>query len=106
MSAAAERPSEPRLTTEQIDQVVDRFVAVARRFDDLEYCNADGVLRLRTPLPNVTAIRIELPGLASLQLASVVVDGAGLDDPVGQARLTTSKPANARPTAAVDSVAA
>lgn len=94
-TTAADAAGPGPLTAEQIERTVDRFVDVTRRFDDLEFCNADGVLRLRQAVPAVTAIRIDLPGPASLQLASVVVEGAGLDDPVGQALLSTSKPANA-----------
>ncbi|QDP96552.1 hypothetical protein FOE78_12120 [Microlunatus elymi] len=74
-------------------EIIDEFTRVTHKFEDLDFLNAGGVLEVRAAVPAVTAVWIEVPGLTSLELASVVIEADGLEDPVAQSTLRTSKAA-------------
>ncbi|HEY9293422.1 MAG TPA: hypothetical protein VIP98_19265 [Microlunatus sp.] len=77
-----------------VSAVVEQFATVSGNFDDLEFLNIGGVLEVPKTVPSVTTIRIEVPGVTSLELASVLIEADGLADPVAQSTVRASKAAS------------
>lgn len=75
-----------------LERLVDSFVDLAEDYHDLDFSSPYGRLDLRRRIPEVTKLRIELlwPTKTELQLASVLIDADGLDDPVSQTVRRTS----------------
>lgn len=63
-----------------IGRLVSGFAGVTEAFNDLDFTEPGGTLELRRRVQQVTCLRIELPTVDALQLASVVVDADGVDD--------------------------
>jgi hypothetical protein len=63
-----------------IDRLVTGFVKLTRSFSDLDFAGRGGALDLRRRLPSVSRVRIELPKLESLQLATIVIKAEGVSD--------------------------
>ena len=69
-----------------LEGLVDDFVELAEGYSDLDFSAPYGRLNVTRQVPDVTCLRIELPwpNKTELQLASVLIDADGLDDPVAQ----------------------
>jgi len=58
-----------------LEQLVDVIGEIARtRFPDLGFLDPSGVLTISTPVDDVVGVRVELPDVGFLHLASVLVD--------------------------------
>ena len=67
-----------------LERLVDEFVELTADFSDLDFRAPYGRLDMKTWIPDVNCLRIELqwPLGTELQLASVLLSANGLDDPV------------------------
>lgn len=63
-----------------IDQLVAGFVNVVESFPDLAFATAGGTLELARTIPEVTCVRIGLPAVGALRLASVLIDADEVED--------------------------
>lgn len=59
-------------------------------FRDFRFLEPSGVLKLKPQTPDVIRVRLELPSVEPLHLASVLLSGDGLDDPASVTERTAS----------------
>lgn len=73
-----------------IDELVAGFTKAVDAFGDRGFSKPGGTVELRHRIPEAQCVRIELPGTRALQLASVLIDADGIEDPAGHTKRTIS----------------
>jgi hypothetical protein len=79
-----------------LETLVQEFASLTEGFEDLNFPDRAGQLLVRSRVPQVQSVRIEVPSSEALELrlGSVLVEADGLDDPVAQTTLSGTLPAN------------